>query len=116
MVYLLGSELGSLLCLYSSPFAIIHSNPAVKQSTLPHFAICHPEVNDVISKLSFVDKVYIYQQTSADTNNQFNVFILTGLWHLAGVTLPLWVTVDSWIRFQILYIPFMLLLFYTGMS
>ena len=39
-------------------FAIIHSNPAVKQSTLPSFAICHPEVNDVITKLSLMDKVY----------------------------------------------------------
>ena len=75
MVYLLGSELGSLLCLYSSPFAIIHSNPAVKQSTLPHFAICHPDVNDVISKSSFVDKVYIYtsrRQLTPITNLMFS--------------------------------------------
>ena len=45
--------------LYSSPFAIIHSNPAVKKSVLPSFAICHPELNDTIAKLSYVDKVYM---------------------------------------------------------
>jgi len=35
--------------LYSSPFAIVHSNPGVKQCSLTSF--CHPEVNDVISKI-----------------------------------------------------------------
>ena len=55
MVNLLSSELGSLLrhgnepLLYPSPFAIVHSNPAVKQCTLTSF--CHPEVNDLISKI-----------------------------------------------------------------
>ena len=47
------------------PFVIVHSNPAVKQSALPSFAICHPEVNDVIAKLSLVDKVYIHPSIMA---------------------------------------------------
>ena len=55
MVYLLSSELGSLLhhgnTYCTLRFAIVHSNPAVNRAPFPPFAICHPEVNDVISQL-----------------------------------------------------------------
>ena len=63
MVYLLGSELGSLL-RHANPYCALRPLPSFTANRLqnralfPPFTICHPEVNDVISKLSFVDKVY----------------------------------------------------------
>ena len=51
-------------------FALCHSNPAVKQSALS--AICHSEVNDVISKLSFIDKVSKEFRTSEVHSKKFS--------------------------------------------
>ena len=55
MVYLLGSELGSLL-RHGNPYCTLCPLPSftairLNRAPFPPFAICHPEVNDVISQL-----------------------------------------------------------------
>ena len=58
MVYLLGSELGLLLC-HGNPSCTLRPLPLFTAIwPFPPFAICHQEVNDVISKISHIDKAY----------------------------------------------------------
>ena len=61
MVYLLDSELGWFLYTHCTlrPLAQYTAIRLQNRALFPRFAICHPEVNDVISKGSYVDKVYI---------------------------------------------------------
>ena len=63
MAYLLNSELGLLLC-HGNPHCTFCPLPSYtviqlqNRAAFPPFAICHPEVNDIILKWTCVDKVY----------------------------------------------------------
>ena len=64
MAYLLDSELGSLL-YHGNPHCTFCPLPLYtviwlqNRAPFPPFAICHPEVNDVILKWMCMDKVYM---------------------------------------------------------
>ena len=78
----LGSELG-LLLRHENPYSTLRPLPSFtairlyNRAPFPPFAICHPEVNNVISKLSYVDEGYVksVKQSIIYSNLPSNILI-----------------------------------------